>query len=87
MNEHKLKVRKEGGEYPRLLFTPGTGRDLDEEPAAEASKADNSPHYIQRQRAAGKGNKEMVQRPKLNSTCKMTSGQDLEGARKYMAEG
>lgn len=68
-------------------FTPHAGRDLDEEPAAEASKADNSPHYEWRQKAAGKGDKKMVQRPKLNSTCKMiTAGWDLGGARRDMAD-
>lgn len=66
-------------------FTPARGRDPDEEPAAGASKADNSPHYKERQRAAGKGGKKMVQRPKLNSTCKITTaGWDLGGARRDM---
>lgn len=68
-------------------FNSGTARDLDEEPAAEASKADNNAHYKWRWRAAGKGNRRMVQRPKLNSTCKMTTaGRDLGGARRDRAD-
>lgn len=46
-----------------------------------------TPHYEWRQRAAGKGDKKMVQRPKLNSTCKMTTADwDLGGARRDMAD-
>ena len=87
MNDHRLKDRKAREVNISELFTPGTGRDLDEEPAAEAFKTDNSPHYKWRQRAAGKGDKKIVQRPKLNSTCKMTTaGWDLGGTRRDMAD-
>lgn len=68
-------------------FIPGTGRVLDEEPTAEASKVDESPHYEWKQRAAGKGDRKMIRRPKLNSTCKMTTaGWDLGGATRDMAD-
>lgn len=83
MNDCRLKDRKAREVNIPDRFTPGAGRDLDEESAAEASKAHNSPHYEWRRRAAGRGDKKMVQRPKLNSTCKMaTAGRDLGGARR-----
>lgn len=82
MNDHRLKDRKAREVNIPGHFTPGTGRDLDEEPAAEAFKADNSSHYEWGWRAAGKGDKKMVLKPKLNSTCKIaTAGWDLRSAR------
>lgn len=46
-----------------------------------------APTINKRQRAAGKGSKEMVQRPKLNSTCKITTaGWDLGSARRDMTD-
>lgn len=87
VNVSMLKDRKTKGVNITDCFTPARGRDPDEEPAAGASKADNSPHYKERQRAAGKGGKKMVQRPKLNSTCKITTaGWDLGGARRDMTD-
>lgn len=45
VNVSMLKDRKAKGVNITDHFTPARGRDLDEEPAAEASKVDNSPHY------------------------------------------
>lgn len=43
VNDRRLKDRKGREVNIPDHFTPGVGRDLDEEPAAEASKADNNP--------------------------------------------